>query len=61
MGVEDTDCIFAEWLEPPKERLVYDTKQSAGEAPVSGGLGNMDYLFIDIVPKSTRILTDCAW
>ena len=36
--------------------LIYNIKPSDGKAPVSGALGNMEYLFIAIAPRSTLAL-----
>ncbi len=38
-------------MHPPRECLGYDTKQSDGEVPVM--LGNVEYPFIAIAPRST--------
>ena len=39
---------------PPNECPGYDTKQSDGEVPVNAGaLGNAEYPFIAIAPRST--------
>ena len=48
--VEYTDCIYAVSL---NDCLGYDLKQPDGEAPVSEALGNMEYLFIALTPRST--------
>ena len=37
----------------PNEYAGFNIKQSDGEAPVRGALGNIDYPVIDIDPRST--------
>ena len=48
--VEYTDCTSAERLNSPNECPRYDTKQFHGEAIV---MGNAEYPFIAIAPRST--------
>ena len=43
---------------PPNKRPGYDTKQSDGEAPV---MGNVEYPFITIVPRSTLVWSGSTW
>ena len=57
-AAEFTDCISAEGLDPPNFCSRYDTKQSDGLGfSNAGALGNVEYLSIAIVLRSTLTWT----
>ena len=55
-AVEYTDCISAEELNSSNECPGYDTKKSDGEA-----LGNAEYPFIAIIPRSNLARSGITW
>ena len=61
--VKYTGCFTAERLDSPNECPGYDTKQSDDEAPLIFGevLGNTQYPFAAIVPKSTLSRSGKTW
>ena len=58
-AVEYTDCFSAEGVRPPHECPGHDTKQSDSEVP--GALGNVEYPFIAIAPRSTLARSGSIW
>ena len=57
-ATEYTDCTSVEGQDPsPNEGPGYDTKQSDG----TGALGNAEYPFIAVAPRSTLARSGSTW